>query len=91
MKDEDRRDNFLLYNPLEMSKLRDNYTVPSNVSECKRLKEILYLPFLQYLMFTLSFIRIKNKGERRHVEKYLFWQNILFFAYFAQEQIFGRY
>lgn len=30
MKDEDRRDNFLLYNPIEMSKLRDNYTVPSN-------------------------------------------------------------
>lgn len=36
MKDEDRRDNFLLYNPIEMSKLRDNYTVPSNVSDCKR-------------------------------------------------------
>uniref|UniRef100_K1R8P8 Neprilysin n=1 Tax=Magallana gigas TaxID=29159 RepID=K1R8P8_MAGGI len=30
MKDEDRRDNFLLYNPIEMSKLRDNYPVPSN-------------------------------------------------------------
>lgn len=63
MKDEDRRDNFLLYNPIEMSKLRDNYTVPSNVSECKWLIDILLLPLLQYLMFTLSFIRIKNKSE----------------------------
>lgn len=63
MKDEDRRDNFLLYNPIEMSKLRDNYTVPSNVSECKRWIDILLLPLLQYLMFTLSFIRIKNKSE----------------------------
>lgn len=63
MKDEDRRDSFLLYNPIEMSKLRDNYTVPSNVSECKWLIDILLLPLLQYLMFTLSFIRIKNKSE----------------------------
>lgn len=63
MKDEDRRDNFLLYNPIEMSKLRDNYTVPSNVSECKRWIDILLLPLLQYLMFTFSFIRIKNKSE----------------------------
>ncbi|XP_022336813.2 neprilysin-like [Crassostrea virginica] len=29
MKDEDRRDNFLLYNPIHMNKLKDNYTVPA--------------------------------------------------------------
>ena len=32
MKDEDRRDNFLLYNPIHMNKLKDNYTVPAEVS-----------------------------------------------------------
>ena len=32
MKDEDRRDNFLLYNPIDMNKLKDNYTVPTEVN-----------------------------------------------------------
>lgn len=85
MKDEDRRDNFLLYNPIEMSKLKDNYTVPSEVSGCNRIIEIL---LYHYLMFTLIvFISIKMKGEICSMRE-IFVSAKHFFVYFAQEQIF---
>lgn len=59
MKDEDRRDNFLLYNPIEMSKLRDNYTVPSGVSECNNRR--FYYTFVAIAYVYLDFIVLKRK------------------------------
>lgn len=86
MKDEDRRDNFLLYNPIEMSKLRDNYTVPSDVSECNNGR--FYYTFVAIPYVYLDFISIKKKGKVwSHVRNICYAK--YYSLYFAQEQSFG--
>lgn len=61
MKDEDRRDNFLLYNLIEMSKFRDNYIVLFDVSECNNGR--FYYIFVVIFYVYLDFISIKKKGK----------------------------
>lgn len=41
MRDEDRRDSFALYNPIEMQKLNENYTVPADASPAKMINNLL--------------------------------------------------
>lgn len=59
MKDEDRRDNFLLYNLIEMSKFRDNYIVLFGVSECNNRR--FYYIFVVIFYVYLDFIVLKRK------------------------------
>ncbi|XP_048777313.2 neprilysin-like isoform X2 [Ostrea edulis] len=88
MRDEDRRDSFALYNPIEMQKLNENYTVPADASFnwenfITRVMAIegvdVYIPqnetiIVRAIPYFSKMFEVLGKYSKRTVANYLVWR-----------------